>query len=176
MKKWLGSSLNKDKISLVADEMNISPLLVMLLFNRGYTDVDSIRDFLFGDDHYASSFDAMEFADMDKAVKRIRKAIDNFESICIYGDYDVDGVTSTALLYMYLESQGANVTYFIPDRKSGYGLNNTDIERLRKEQSVSLIVTVDNGVSAVNEIDFASELGIDVVITNFLINYQMLLR
>lgn len=166
MKKWLVSSLNKDKISLVADEMNISPLLVMLLFNRGYTDVDSIRDFLFGDDHYASSFDAMEFADMDKAVKRIRKAIDNFESICIYGDYDVDGVTSTALLYMYLESQGANVTYFIPDRKSGYGLNNTDIERLRKEQSVSLIVTVDNGVSAVNEIDFASELGIDVVITD----------
>lgn len=166
MKKWQVLSLNKEKIASFVDELNISALLAMLLYNRGYDDIDSVRNFIEGTDVIVSNCDAMDFADMDKAVDRIRMAIDNFEPICIYGDYDVDGVTSTALLYMYLESQGANVTYFIPDRKSGYGLNNSDIEKLRKEQNIELIITVDNGVSAVNEIDFARELGVDVVVTD----------
>lgn len=103
---------------------------------------------------------------MDKATERIFKALQNNERICVYGDYDADGVTSTALLYDYLNSLGANVTYYIPSRESeGYGMNNSAVDKIYADK-VKLIITVDNGVSAIEQIDYASSLGIDTVVTD----------
>ena len=90
--------------------------------------------------------------DMDKAAARITRAVDNMEKIAVYGDYDADGVTSTAMLYSYLETRGADVIFYIPQREGeGYGMNMGAVEYL-KEQGVSLIVTVDNGISSVQEV------------------------
>lgn len=104
--------------------------------------------------------------DMDKAVERINSALENGEKICVYGDYDCDGITSTVLLYNYLQNMGAQVSYYIPDRDGeGYGMNMGAVERLA-QQGVTLIITVDNGVSALEEIDYAATLGVDVVVTD----------
>lgn len=165
MKKWDVANLDKEKIVNIMNDLDISPILATLLYSRGYTQTQSAKDFLNTDREKFYNAKYFQFIDMDKAANRIKQAIDNFEMICIYGDYDVDGVTSTALLYMYLQSHGANVIYFIPDRIFGYGLNNHDIKKLC-DQGVQLIITVDNGISAANEIDFAKSLGIDVVITD----------
>lgn len=103
---------------------------------------------------------------MDKAAARITRAVDNMEKIAVYGDYDADGVTSTAMLYSYLETRGADVIFYIPQREGeGYGMNIGAVEYL-KEQGVTLIVTVDNGISSVQEVARANELGIDVVVTD----------
>lgn len=103
---------------------------------------------------------------MDKAADRVRFAVENGEKICVYGDYDADGVTSTALLYSYLETVGANVMYYIPSRESeGYGMNMSAIDKLNDE-NVDLIITVDNGISAVEEIAYAKTLGIETVVTD----------
>lgn len=135
----------------------------MLLQIRGIRTDDDIRDFLYNDSEIDSP---LTIKDMDKAASRVSRAIEDGELICVYGDYDADGVTSTSLLYSYLEATGANVTYYIPARESeGYGMNNAAIDKL-KQQGVSLIVTVDNGVAAVAEIAYAKSLGIDTVVTD----------
>ena len=103
---------------------------------------------------------------MDKAAARLRRAIDSFERIAIYGDYDADGVTATALLFSYLQTCGANAMYYIPDReKEGYGMNLAAVEQLA-ENGVKLIITVDNGIASHQEIARAKELGMDVVVTD----------
>ena len=103
---------------------------------------------------------------MEKAVERINKAIEDGEKITVFGDYDADGVTSTALLYSYLCSRGANVDYYIPDREGeGYGMSVEAVDVL-KSRATSLIITVDNGISAIEEIKHAKEIGIDVVVTD----------
>lgn len=135
----------------------------MMLDVRNIVDEKSIRKLLSDEFDVSNPFD---FIDMDKAVNRIQKAINSGEKICVYGDYDADGVTSTALLYLYFESCGADVIYYIPDRNSeGYGLNFSAIGKLFAEK-VSLIVTVDNGISAFDEVAYANSLGIDTVITD----------
>lgn len=147
----------------MAEEWNIPFFLSMLLDIRGIVEKDEVEAFLSSSGSIA---DPMEFKDMDKAVYRINQAIDSFEKICVYGDYDADGVTSTVLLYTYLESIGANVMYYIPKREEeGYGLNNDAIDKL-KSYDVSLIITVDNGVVAIDEVEYAKSLGIDMVITD----------
>ncbi|MEE1043453.1 MAG: single-stranded-DNA-specific exonuclease RecJ [Clostridia bacterium] len=104
--------------------------------------------------------------DMDKAVERIEKAIMRNEKITIYGDYDADGVTSTSILYMFLRENGAIVDYFIPNRFSdGYGMNIDAIKNIA-ESGTKLIITVDNGIAAYNEIEFAKTVGIDVIVTD----------
>lgn len=114
-------------------------------------------------DYISSPFDLV---DMDRAVERINEAIESQQKIVVYGDYDADGVTATVILTSYLEAMGADVGYYIPNREDeGYGLNNTAIERL-SEDGYELIITVDNGVAAVNEIEFAKSLGMDVVVTD----------
>ena len=118
------------------------------------------------EDNYDEVFNTPAMADMDLAVERIRKAIYNDEKIAIYGDYDCDGITSTALLYSYLENQGADIIYYIPEREAeGYGLNKEAVKIL-KDNEVNLIITVDNGITAMEEIEYASELGMDVVVTD----------
>ena len=103
-------------------------------------------------------FDPFLMKDMDLAVGRIHRALDGFEKIAVYGDYDADGVTSTAMLYSYLESCGANVMYYIPEREGeGYGLNVAAIDVLKGKQ-VKLIITVDNGISSVEEVEYALSL------------------
>ena len=117
-----------------------------LLVSRGIDSAGKARAFLGGEEAFS---DPMEYADMDKAVERIGRAIKEEERICVYGDYDCDGVTATVLLYSYFEDCGADVLYYIPDRYSeGYGLNKKAIDRLKKA-GVGLIVTVDNGISAI---------------------------
>lgn len=163
MKQWSVAKFNKDAAGSLAQKCGIAPFLGMLLSIRGIDTTEKVSEFLSEEPIIANPF---EIKDMDKAVIRITKAIENFERICVYGDYDADGVTSTALLYSYLEAIDANVMYYIPSREEeGYGLNNNAIDYL-KEQNVSLIVTVDNGIAALNEVEYAKTFGVDIVITD----------
>ena len=163
MKKWITRKLNKDNAVAVSQRYELPLLIAMLLDIRGITDDRDIEDFLYGDTLTASPF---EIKDMDKAVERIQAAIEYCERICIYGDFDADGVTSTALLYSYLSDIGADVIYYIPSREEeGYGMNRGAVSKIR-ERGVKLIVTVDNGVAAVDEVAYAKSLGIDTVITD----------
>ena len=163
MKQWTVAPLDKAEASRIQAEYRLPPIIAMLLQIRGITTEEEIRDFLYNDSEIA---DPMEIKDMDKAAERVRQAIDSGEYICVYGDYDADGVTSTALLLSYLETVGANVTCYIPTRESeGYGMNTAAVESLAR-QGVKLIVTVDNGVAAREEISRAKELGMDTVVTD----------
>ena len=163
MKKWITRNLNKDNAIAVSQRYELPMLLAMLLDIRGVTDERDIEDFLYGDTLTASPF---EIKDMDKAVERIQAAVEYGERICVYGDFDADGVTSTALLYSYLSDIGADVIYYIPSRESeGYGMNKGAVSKIY-ERGVKLIITVDNGVAAVDEVEYAKSLGIDTVITD----------
>lgn len=163
MKKWTVAKLNKDRAVAISSRHELPMLISMLLDIRGIVDEQQIIDFLYNTTELSDPFDAK---DMDKAVERIKQAIETYEKICVYGDFDADGVTSTALLYSYLEAVGANVMYYIPAREGeGYGMNNEAINLLC-EQGVKLIVTVDNGIAAVDEIAYAKSLGIDTVVTD----------
>lgn len=163
MRKWTVSQLNKAEALSISESMGIPMLLAVLLCIRGYKDKEEIEKFL-SDEPLLSS--PMEIKDMDKAAERIRFAVEEQEKICVYGDYDADGVTATSLLYSYLESVGADVIYYIPSRaEEGYGMNPDAISQLHTE-GVKLIVTVDNGISAAEEIAFANSLGIDTVVTD----------
>ena len=162
-KKWLVSALDKELASDIAEEYDIDPFCSLLLVSRGITDDSEIFDFFSKECRLSDPF---EIKDMDKAAERIRKAIEEKEKILIYGDYDADGVTSTAILYLYLKSENADVITYIPDRNSeGYGLNLDAVKEI-SEKGVKLIITVDNGISAFNEADYISSLGMDLVITD----------
>lgn len=163
MKKWMTRKLNKDNAVAISQRYDLPMLIAMLLDIRGITDEEAIIDFLSNETLTASPF---EIKDMDKAVERIQTAIEYGERICVYGDFDADGVTSTALLYSYLSDIGADVMYYIPSREAeGYGMHRESIARLF-ERGVKLIITVDNGVAAVDEVAYAKSLGIDTVITD----------
>ena len=163
MKKWTVAKLNKDRAVAISTRHELPMLIAMLLDIRGITDDEAINDFLYNDSVLTDPFDAK---DMDKAVDRIKQAIEEYEKICVYGDFDADGVTSTALLYSYLEAVGANVMFYIPAREGeGYGMN-IDAVNLLCENDVKLIITVDNGIAAVEEIAYAKSLGIDTVVTD----------
>lgn len=163
MKKWVFSRLDKERASRIAQELNLPFFLATMLDIRGITEKDEIDAFLsFGTD--AENF--KKLTDLDKAVKRVWQAVDSFEKICIYGDYDADGITATALVYSYLESFGANVIYYIPTRDGeGYGLNNAAIDHLHS-LGVQLIITVDNGIVSLDEVQHANDLGIDTIVTD----------
>ena len=165
-RRWQIAKSDKMLSRSVAQRFGIDGFAAHLLTSRGFCSDGQISDMLGLDDDTAEFLDPFDIIDMDKAVSRIRKAIDGFERIAVYGDYDVDGVTSTALLFSYLESVGANVMYYIPDREGeGYGLNCQAVDTLH-EMNIDLIITVDNGISAVAEVDHANSLGMDVVITD----------
>ncbi len=162
LKKWEVSSLDKDRAAQLAEGCSIPFFLAMLLEIRGLRDPEKIRVALGG----GGLSDPFLMKDMDRAVERIRRAVDNFEKIAVYGDYDADGVTSTAMLFTYLEAVGADVTYYIPQREGeGYGMNRKAVETLHS-RGVKLIVTVDNGISSVEEVALAGTLGMDVVVTD----------
>lgn len=165
-RRWCIAKSDKKLSRSIAGRFGIDGFTAHLLSSRGFRSDEEITDMLGPIDDFSSFIDPFEIIDMDKAVKRVHAAIESFEKIAVYGDYDVDGVTSTAIVYSYLESNDANVTYYIPSRDNeGYGLNCAAIDKLH-EQEVSLIITVDNGIAAVDEVAYANSLGIDVVITD----------
>lgn len=162
-KYWQISSFDKKQAAQLAYDYGYDEFAVLLLNSRGITEPEDVAEFM---DSEIELSDPFLIKDMDKAVNRIHKAIDNFEKIAVYGDYDADGVTATALLYLYLEATGANVTYYIPSRmEEGYGLHESCIDGLA-EQGVNLIITVDNGINSVKEAEYIKNKGIDLIITD----------
>lgn len=162
-KRWIVADADKEKASLLSEKLNIDPFIAFLLVSRGIDDELSASDFINSGCTFTSPY---SLKDMDKAVSRINEALEKDEKICIYGDYDCDGVTSTALLYTFFESIGADVIYFIPNRLTdGYGMNMSAIDKI-KEQGTVLIITVDNGISAIDEAEYIYSLGMELVVTD----------
>ena len=161
--KWhIGTASEQDTALL--KEAGYPSLLATVLAARGITTSEAAAEAL--ERETSLTISPMLMRDMDKAVARIQKALANDETIAVFGDYDVDGITATCLLTHYLRSQGGNVRYYIPDRLTeGYGVNNQAVEELAL-QGVTLIITVDCGITGVEEVDFAASLGMDVVITD----------
>ena len=142
---------------------DLDPILAQVLYARKIEAPEQMRGFLAADQPLA---DPMLLADMDKAVARLRQALDAGESIVVYGDFDVDGISATTLLTTALRSLGGEVSAYIPDRFSeSYGLNKTALAKLH-EQGAALVVTVDCGIRSVEEVAFARELGLDMILTD----------
>lgn len=150
-------------INDICDTFDISPVLAEILLNRNMTKED-INDYL--NTHKTQFLDPFGLKDMDIACECIKKHIKNKSKIAIYGDYDVDGITATFILVDYFRSIGVDVIYYIPDRAiDGYGLNNGAIDKL-KSHNIDLIITVDVGITAIDEVEYAKSLGLDIVITD----------
>ncbi|MGB2691777.1 MAG: DHH family phosphoesterase, partial [Thermodesulfobacteriota bacterium] len=151
----------RDKLS---KGLKISPITAQILINRGIENETEANLFL-----NCTLFDLPSpylMKGMDIAIERIKKGLSENERIAIYGDYDVDGVTSTALLYNFLKDINANVTYYNPDRiKEGYGINFEAVKKL-SEDGVGLIISGDCGITAVKEVEQAKELGVDFIVTD----------
>lgn len=162
--KWVVREQEESFVREAVRECGIDEVVARLLYNRDVRDPAAIRSFF--DVDISRLLDATTLPDMEKAVSRIRTALANGEKITIYGDYDVDGITSVVVLYKYLTSHGGDVSYYIPDRKEeGYGLNETALETIR-EGGTTLLVTVDTGTTAVEEAKKARELGMDLIVTD----------
>ncbi|GKX29382.1 hypothetical protein SH1V18_18620 [Vallitalea longa] len=162
--KWNLKQKNEQLIDDLSKKYRFSTIIATILSNRNIVMEDEIVRFLNADKD--KFYNPYLLKDMDKAVERILKAIENKENITIYGDYDVDGITSTSILYMFLEENGVKVNYYIPNRlKEGYGLNNEAIERIHIDNT-QLLITVDTGITAISEVDYANTLGLDIVITD----------
>lgn len=161
--RYKNKLLKPETVAKISEKYKIPKIISTILLNRGVAESDfpaflqkSMKDII----------NPNLMPDMDKAVERILKAIEDNEKIVIYGDYDVDGITSTALLYEFLSSHGADVSYYIPDRKDeGYGINIMAVNKLFK-QGAKLLITVDCGITAIGEVEFASLQGMDVIITD----------
>lgn len=163
-KKWIVNNCDKEVATLIAEELNLSPYAALIASARGVKTVEDAEEF-FGINESVPT-DPFDFPDMYKAVKRIRTALDNFERIAVYGDYDADGVTATALLYSYLEMQGADVVFAVPNRHTeGYGLSYSAIDNISR-MGAKLIITVDNGISAVEEAEYIRQLEMDLIVTD----------
>lgn len=163
-KKWRVKAPNPALQRILSLELGISNILAQLLINRGIYTVDQARAFLDGE--LGKLFSPWLMKDMDKAVERILIARSKGERLLIYGDYDVDGITGTSVLVLALRKLGCQVDYFIPLRlEEGYGLNKEALERA-VEQGISLVVTVDCGISGAEEVLEAQKLGLDFVITD----------
>ena len=167
-KNWILKSHDTDeslnKVKEISDELGINPIIAKLLYSRGYTDVASAKSFIYMESEMLSNPFLMK--DMELGIKRVLSAIENGEKITIYGDYDVDGVTSVCTIYLYLKSKGADVEYYIPNRAGeGYGVSCAAIDSIG-EAGTKLIITVDTGITANEEVEYAKSLGIDVIVTD----------
>ncbi|MBQ1260627.1 MAG: single-stranded-DNA-specific exonuclease RecJ, partial [Clostridia bacterium] len=167
-KQWLLKSQpqgNEDfTISKIASALGINPIIARLLYTRGCKSVDEARSFILMESEMLEN--PLRMTDMEKAIRRVERAVLSKEKITIYGDYDVDGVTSVCTLYLYLKSKGADISYYIPNRAGeGYGVSNFAIDALA-EGGTRLIVTVDTGITANSEVEYAKTVGVDFVITD----------
>ncbi|MDR6226349.1 single-stranded-DNA-specific exonuclease RecJ [Desmospora profundinema] len=162
--RWRLSDGEATRVTELAKALDLHPLVARLLINRGLSEPEAARRFLRAsvDDLH----DPFLLDGMDRAVERIRQALDRGEKIRIYGDYDADGVTSTSLMMRVFRRMEADVDYYIPNRfTEGYGLNQQALTRAKTE-GVGLMVTVDTGISAVEQAAYARELGLDLIITD----------
>ncbi|MBO4321744.1 MAG: single-stranded-DNA-specific exonuclease RecJ [Clostridia bacterium] len=141
----------------------INPVCARIIYDRCGGNPETVARFIRRD--YGEGRSPFGLKDMDRAVERLERAIENRETCAIFGDYDVDGVTSVSVLYLYLRSRGMRVGYFIPTRADGYGMTREAIDVLAA-RGVSLIVTVDTGITANEEISYAASVGIDTVVTD----------
>lgn len=163
-KKWEYYVCDQDKVNEISKKFNIDRLLATILVNRGICKEDEIRKFL--EPTREDFHDPFLLPDMDIAVDTIIKAIEEKENILIYGDYDVDGITSISVLQKFLEERGMNVANHIPNRlEEGYGLNKEAIKQIA-DDGYKLIITVDCGISGIEEIEYANSLGIRTIITD----------
>ncbi len=163
LKKWIIGKPDRQAAKLLAEECDVDPFVALIAVSRGITEAAELEQYL-STECYLS--DPRELADITLAADIINAAIENKDKIAVYGDYDCDGIVSTALLYDYLSSRGADVVTYIPDRlNEGYGMNNAAIDKLNS-MGVKVIVTVDNGISSVNEVEYANSLDLTVVITD----------
>jgi single-stranded-DNA-specific exonuclease len=159
--KWNAAGYDEKAAKKLRRELSLSPLAARVLASRGYSAPELARDFLEGE---AELGDPMELKGAREAAERINRAIDEGERIAVFGDYDVDGVTAAALVWSYLQSRGGDAYCSLPQRdSSGYGISREAIDNLKKSD-ISLIITVDNGVSARDEVEYAGTLGIDVIV------------
>lgn len=167
-KVWITNAPKTDEANAaVADisrVLGVNQIIAKLLYNRGYHDPTSAASFVRMENEMLRN--PFDMADMMKGVQRIKKALDEKEKITVYGDYDVDGVTSVCTLYLYLKSLGANVEYYIPNRSGeGYGVSVAAIDSI-KEGGTKLIITVDTGITANEEVTYAKSVGVDFLITD----------
>ncbi len=165
-KRWVYPKEEADKIMIevFCELLRISPLVARVLINRGMTDTGDAKKFI--EKSVSSLYSPYLLTDMDKAVKRIEEAIEKGEKITVYGDYDVDGITSTAMTVSYLRKRGADAGAYIPDRQNeGYGVNRGAVEKIIAG-GTKLIITVDTGITAGEEVKYAKEHGIDVIVTD----------
>lgn len=162
--KWQVQRPEMQTASMLAKELSVSPFVAALMAGRGIRDSEEGRQFLNGSLEH--SHDPYLMQGMAEAVPRIRKALEDQEHILIYGDYDADGVSSTSLMVHLMRHLGASYDIYIPHRSNeGYGLHNHALDWAH-QQGVSLIITVDTGISAVDQIAYANQLGIDVIVTD----------
>ena len=163
-KKWQIYDIDENSIDKIIEKYRINRLLATILSNRNINTEEDIKLFLHPT--RADFHDPFLMTDMEKAVERIIEAINRKENITIYGDYDVDGITSITVLKSFFRDRGIEVKTYIPNRlDEGYGLNNNAIEQI-KNQSCDLMITVDCGISAIKEIDYANSLGLETIITD----------
>ena len=162
-KRWIFPSVDKEEVTFVSEECDLDPIVTFIAFARGMCDPYEIEQFISDEPDFC---DPYEYSGMSDAVDRINIALESHEKILIYGDYDCDGVTATALLTGFLKSRDADVDYYVPDRENdGYGITSSAVEKAAAD-GYTLIITVDNGINAVNEAETAKRLGIDLVITD----------
>ncbi len=163
-KKWEFYEVNEEEINKISEKYNISKLLARVLINRDIKEEEKISIFL---NPTRNDFhDPYLMPDMKKAVDRIEKAIENKEKIIIYGDYDVDGITSITVLKRFLEERGIEVDYYVPNRlQEGYGLNKEAIQKIAQDGH-KLMITVDCGISGIEETEYSNSLGIETIITD----------
>lgn len=163
-KKWEVYESNEELVTTIAKNNDISELIAKILINRGITSQKEIEIFLNPNRH--NFHNPFLMPDMQLAVDRIIKAIQEKTKTIIYGDYDVDGITSITVLKRFLSECGLEVDYYIPNRlDEGYGLNKVAVKEIY-EQGYQLIITVDCGISAIEEIKYANSLGMDVIVTD----------
>ncbi|MDF2891373.1 MAG: exonuclease RecJ [Clostridia bacterium] len=163
-KKWVAYNKSYEFTEQLKSHFNISEMLARTLINRGLDNIEKVKRFMDADIH--DMYDPFLMTDMDKAVERILQAIEENEKICIYGDYDVDGITSTALCVNTLRKLEADVMYYIPVRaEEGYGLNDEAIAHIA-EQGANLIVTVDCGIRSIDTVETVKKSGMDIIITD----------
>lgn len=163
-KKWETYNLDKNLVNQIVEKFNISKLVANIIVHKNILTDDEIEVFLHP--RRTDFHDPFLMPDMTKAVERIIKAISEKEKITIYGDYDVDGITSSTILKRFLAERGLCADIYIPNRiDEGYGLNNDAIQKINEKKS-TLIITVDCGITGIKETEFAKKLGIDIVITD----------
>ncbi|MDE5549183.1 MAG: DHH family phosphoesterase, partial [Clostridia bacterium] len=158
--------MDKEQLSLLAKEFAVDKKLIEILVDRGYDTREKLYAFLYPT--LDNLTDAHKYIGYDDVLERINYAIENGEKILIYGDYDCDGICGTSILYNFFKSRGADANCFLPNRHTdGYGLSIETLEKLAEEYLSDLLITVDCGITSVEEVEYAREvLGFDVIITD----------